>query len=113
MTPVDIVHDTKARTLSVTWQDERVSVLPVDYLRGWCPCAECQGHSNTIRYRPPSDALTIEDIWEVGAYAVGIRFSDGHDKGIYQWRWLRAIRPDAAPSGLKRGRFVGGRYEPA
>jgi DUF971 family protein len=29
----------------------------------------------------------------VGNYAIRIRFSDGHDTGIYSWAYLREIDP--------------------
>jgi len=29
----------------------------------------------------------------VGNYALRIRFSDGHDTGIYSWRYLRSLDP--------------------
>ena len=32
----------------------------------------------------------------VGNYAVRIRFSDGHDTGLYSWDYLRRIDPDHA-----------------
>ena len=35
--------------------------------------------------------LTALDAELVGRYAIRIRFSDGHDTGIYSWRYLREI----------------------
>lgn len=32
----------------------------------------------------------------VGNYALRIRFSDGHDTGIYSWQYLREIDPSRA-----------------
>lgn len=97
----------------ITWADDTVSVYPVAYLRAWCPCAECQGHSGVTRYREVDgiDGASLE-MWEVGAYALGLRFSDRHDKGIFRWDYLRALAPERPPAGLKRGRFVAGRYTP-
>lgn len=112
MRPVDIAHITAEGTLAVTWEDETVSVFPLAYLRAWCPCAECQGHGNVIAYRPVAGLPDAPvSLWEVGAYALGIRFADGHDKGIFRWDWLLKIAPERPPHGLKRGRFVAGVYE--
>ena len=108
--PIDIVHHTNTRSLVITWEDSSRSEYTASYLRGWCPCAECQGHSNLVRYHPTSDNVSIAEMWEVGAYAVGLKFSDGHDKGIFRWTWLRDIRHEAAPEGPKTGRFVAGLY---
>ena len=41
----------------------------------------------------------------------GLRFTDGHDSGIYTWSWLRRIALETPPLGEKRGRFVAGRFE--
>jgi len=108
--PVDIVHRTQDHTLVITWEDSSTSEYPVAYLRGWCPCAECQGHSNIIKYRPAPRDTSLIEVWEVGAYAIGLRFSDGHDKGIFRWTWLRDIRHEAVPTGPKTSRFVAGHY---
>lgn len=35
--------------------------------------------------------LTAVDAELVGRYAIRIRFSDGHDTGIYSWRYLRQL----------------------
>jgi len=108
--PVDIAHASLRNLLIVTWEDGLVSELPVRYLRGWCPCAQCQGHGIEIRYVEPAADVSIEDLFEMGAYALGIRFSDGHDSGIYSWSWLRRIAPETAPCGIKRGFFRGDTY---
>jgi DUF971 family protein len=38
----------------------------------------------------------------VGNYALRIRFSDGHDTGIYTWSYLREIDPGHAESSAPR-----------
>jgi DUF971 family protein len=40
----------------------------------------------------PSD-LTQSDLRFVGNYAVALRFSDGHDTGIFPFRYLREQDP--------------------
>lgn len=110
--PVDIAHSGKRNALLVTWDDGATDELPVPYLRGWCPCAACQGHGSAAAYHEPPDGIRIQGMGEVGAYALGIRFSDGHDSGIYSWDWLQKISPRAEPTGLKHGAFVSGVYRP-
>lgn len=45
-----------------------------------------------------SGPLEAESIEFVGNYAIRIRFSDGHDTGIYSWEYLREIEPkDQSP----------------
>jgi DUF971 family protein len=36
-----------------------------------------------------SDALMIADVSIVGRYALNFRWSDGHETGIYSFRYLR------------------------
>jgi DUF971 family protein len=38
-----------------------------------------------------SDELRIENVELVGRYALTFRWSDGHDTGIYSFRYLREI----------------------
>jgi DUF971 family protein len=108
--PVDVVHSRSGRTLSITWDDGVVSTLPIHYVRGWCPCAACQGHGPDVRFREHDPALDLELMAEAGAYALHLRFSDGHDSGIFAWTWLRRIAPETPPIGLKRGVFRGGHF---
>ena len=108
--PVDIAHAPTQNRLTVTWDDGVVSVLPLPYLRGWCPCAGCQGHSGHVRYQEPPEPMAAEEIHEMGAYAIAIRFSDGHDSGIFTWDWLRRLAPESPPTGYKRGTFADGKF---
>lgn len=112
MKPVDIAHSRKRNAVIVTWESGVESTFGVPYLRGWCPCAACQGHGNTTTFSAEYDSVTVESLHEIGAYALGIRFSDGHDAGIFTWEWLHSISEEAPPKGLKRGSFTGGHYSP-
>ena len=40
-----------------------------------------------------SPATRIENIKAVGSYALTIVWQDGHDYGIYNWHYLRALCP--------------------
>ena len=110
--PVDIAHAPAENTLTVTWDDGLSDALPVPYLRAWCPCAGCQGHSGAVRKQTVEESIGAVEIHEMGAYAIAIRFSDGHDTGIYTWDWLRRIGPHGPPGGYKAGGFVGGKFVP-
>src|SRR5258706_16135328 len=88
------------RRLRLTWTDGHVAEYDYDYLRGWCPCAGCQGHSGfKIRYLPPAKPVTAESIKPVGNYAISIGFSDGHGTGIYRYEFLREICPCGGHGG--------------
>ena len=101
---LDLVKD---RALTVTWSDGRVSIYPVGYLRRMSPSAEMNVLREEMAKNPltvlPASAgggaqggpLTAESAELVGNYAVRLRFSDGHDTGIFSWRYLREIDPGA------------------
>jgi DUF971 family protein len=91
------------RGLTVRWSDGRESFFPVAYLRRMSPSAESRElrkslAANPLTVLPAAPAgdqpLTAEDLELVGHYAVRIRFSDGHDTGLYTWAYLREIDPD-------------------
>ena len=80
------------RLVKLTWSDGHKAEYGFDTLRGWCPCAGCQGHSNLkIVFHPPPRPVTVESIQPVGNYAISIAFSDGHGTGIYRYDFLRDL----------------------
>jgi DUF971 family protein len=82
------------RRLRLTWSDGHVREYDYDYLRGYCPCAVCQGHAATeIRFHPPEAPVTLTRIEAVGNYGLSLVFSDGHGTGIYRFDFLREIDP--------------------
>jgi ATP-binding protein involved in chromosome partitioning len=80
------------RELAISWRDGRESVYDVRALRLACACASCvdewTGEGCLQPAAVPLDVhpVTIEP---VGRYAIQIRWSDGHDSGIYSFRRLR------------------------
>lgn len=95
---------TAERRVRLTWSDGHTAEYDDDYLRGWCPCAGCQGHSFLkIRFQPPAHPVTVETIKAVGNYAISIAFSDGHGTGIYRFDFLREICPCERCGGVPAG----------
>ena len=88
-----------ATTLEIDWADGHTSCYTNELLRGYCPCAGCQGHSGAIEFRPGSNSV-LEDIEEVGNYGLCFTWGDGHKSGIYSYRYLRelCICDQCAPS---------------
>jgi len=78
--------------LRITWADERVCNYTAAELRRACPCAQCVNEWTGQRVLKPdmiSNELTIADLNLVGRYALNFRWSDGHETGIYSFRYLR------------------------
>ncbi len=87
------------RELSIVWSDGVESVYPVRELRLDCGCAQCvdewTGEGRLDPASVPEDVHPV-NIQSVGRYAIQIRWSDGHETGIYPFRRLRELCPDPA-----------------
>lgn len=98
--PTEVRRLPEGRRLRITWDDGRVVDYPYDYLRGYCPCAGCQGHAGgEVELKPPDSPVELTAIQAVGNYALSFAWSDGHSTGIYRFDFLWKIRPPAAPDG--------------
>lgn len=90
--------------LRIAWAAEGHEALyPARELRLACRCAACV---EEMSGRPLLDPATVpadvrpESVALVGAYGLRIRWSDGHDTGIYTFEQLRAACPcDACRAG--------------
>lgn len=91
-TPIDIDVLNERKLLHVRWADGRDSEIPISRLRGYCPCAECQGHGTQIRWID-NRAASILDAQLVGQYAINFQFSDGHHTGLFRFEHLRKLDP--------------------
>ena|SRR5665213_977139 len=88
---------TTSRVLQVTFADGEVFELPFEYLRVHSPSAEVKGHG------PGQEVLVtgksgvgIRAIEPVGQYAVKLVFDDGHDTGLFTWKYLYELGRDYA-----------------
>ncbi|MEM8885039.1 MAG: DUF971 domain-containing protein [Planctomycetota bacterium] len=91
--PTDIRQDGED-VLAIAWNDGTESHYKVFDLRAQCPCANCVDELTGIRTLDPGTLdpkVKPLDLVSVGNYAVKIRWSDGHDTGIYSWDRLRRI----------------------
>ncbi len=94
----------KDAALTITWEDGRVSVYPIGYLRKLSPSADMrelrelqQRNPLTVlpsKFTDHEGPLTAVDAELLGNYAIKITFSDGHNTGIYSWQYLREIDPE-------------------
>lgn len=92
--PEEIELKSAKQTLIVRWSDEHESFYTLRYLRGFCPCAECQGHEiGDWNFIASPDTIGIDSMEPVGNYALSIQFNDSHNTGIYSWEILRELCP--------------------
>jgi DUF971 family protein len=81
-------------TVSITFGDDRKCRYRAADLRRACPCAQCVNEWTGERVLKPesiSEKLAIQDLSIVGRYALNFRWSDGHETGIYSFRYLREL----------------------
>jgi DUF971 family protein len=89
--PVELRYRREHRELLVRYEDGEFA-LGAEFLRVNSPSAEVQGHGGEGGTLPRhKEDVTVTAIEPVGNYAVKIRFSDGHDSGLYSWDWLRTL----------------------
>ena len=81
-----------SRVLEVRFDDGSTHALPFEYLRVNSPSAEVQGHSPSERVLVVGKSqVQIRRIEPVGQYAVRLVFDDGHDSGLYTWKYLHEL----------------------
>lgn len=110
-----------SRVLAVSFADGGRFELPFEYLRVYSPSAEVKGHGpgQEVLVRGKQN-VGIAAVEPVGQYAVKLVFDDGHDTGLYTWKYLHelgseyranwarylercACEPAAAPAAQLRG----------
>ena len=84
------------REIVVTWAANHVSTYPARMLRLACQCATCKDEFTGRALLDPGavpEDIRAEAVSLVGNYAIKIRWSDGHDTGIYTYEYLLTICP--------------------
>jgi DUF971 family protein len=88
-TPVEIKLRKTSRLLAVRFDDGKSFDLPFEYLRVYSPSAEVTGHSaGQGVLQTGKENVQIAKIEPIGHYAVRLVFDDGHDTGLYTWKYL-------------------------
>ncbi len=88
--PTRILHDEQAGVVKIEWSDGRETSYTVSGLRGWCPCAQCQGHGGETSF-VPVDNPELVACEGVGRYALRFSWADGHSTGMYSYSYLLEI----------------------
>jgi DUF971 family protein len=90
--PTEIRLRTKSRLLQVRFNETEEYELPFEYLRVNSPSAEVQGHGPGQKVIVTGkENVGISAVEPVGHYAVKLVFDDGHDSGLYTWKYLREL----------------------
>jgi DUF971 family protein len=89
----------RERGMTLSWNDGSAAFVSTAVLRRESPSADARElraemSRNPFTVLPASTAegpLRIDAVEPVGHYALRIRFSDGHDTGIYTWKYLHTL----------------------
>ncbi len=77
--------------VELRWADGSTTRFEARTLRGLCPCARCVNEMTGVRMHDPATVpidLVQTEVKLVGNYGLALRFSDGHDTGIYPFAFL-------------------------
>ena len=85
------------KVLEVNFDDGHEAKLPAEYLRVESPSAEVQGHAPDQKVLVAGKRdVNISQVEPIGNYAIRIRFTDGHDTGIFTWAYLHELSAEYA-----------------
>jgi DUF971 family protein len=87
--PTEIQLHRKSRVLEIAYDDGARFLLPCEYLRVYSPSAEVRGHSpDEAVLQVGKEAVNIDNLEQIGSYALKIFFDDGHKSGLFDWQYL-------------------------
>lgn len=97
VTPKDLKVKIAEQRLVIEWKDGKLSEFSLAQLRSVCPCATCrtereQQASNPLRIlKADPTGVRVTNARLVGSYAIQFDYSDGHNTGIFDFRFLRSL----------------------
>ena len=95
--PLELRLRRASRMLEIVFADGARHALSFEFLRVHSPSAEVQGHGlGQETLVTGKQDVGIRAIEPVGAYAVRLVFDDGHDSGLYSWKYLRELADERA-----------------
>lgn len=107
--PRNITANRPALEMTIEWGDGHKSIYPFSLLRAACPCAQCRGGHENMSSEPDPDVFLVQledspatrlaNVKATGTYGITLVWEDGHDYGIYNWHYLRALCPCPACRG--------------
>jgi DUF971 family protein len=100
---IGIKADRPALQMTIAWADGHQSDYPFSLLRAACPCAQCRGGHENMKTEPDDEIFQfafsdkpetrVTTVKPTGSYGITIVWEDGHDYGIFNWHYLRALCP--------------------
>ena len=88
-TPTEIRLQKKSRQVVIAFDNGDRFELSFEYLRVNSPSAEVKGHGPGQEVlQTGKENVQVMAIEPVGHYAVRLVFDDGHDTGLFTWKYL-------------------------
>ena len=94
--PFDIKVRKQTRCLELSYKstndESEIFQLSFEMLRVYSPSAEVRGHgvgNEVLQYGKKN--VSLLNIEPSGNYALKLIFDDGHDSGLYDWKYLRHL----------------------
>ena len=95
--PIEIKLSKDKTLLTLSYESDYRCEMTAEFLRVNSPSAEVQGHHPSQAVLQTGKRLVkINNIEQVGHYAIKIFFDDGHDSGLYSWDYLYVIGKNQA-----------------
>ncbi|NRF71985.1 DUF971 domain-containing protein [Aquincola sp. S2] len=91
----------RSGALALGWADLGEQLLSGPRLRAACRCAGCEQGRRHGQPPQPDAAVRLERIDPVGEFGLQLHFSDGHERGLFPWAYLRELALETG-NGIER-----------
>jgi DUF971 family protein len=92
--PLQIIEESDSE-FTIKWSDDSETRYAAPRLRRACPCATCINEwtgEKILKDENISEDISFTHVSIVGRYALNFHFSDGHNTGIFSFKYLRDLR---------------------
>ncbi|WP_395704109.1 gamma-butyrobetaine hydroxylase-like domain-containing protein [Aquabacterium sp.] len=91
MLPQQVILHEVSGHLTLAWADLGRRRLGGPQLRAACRCAGCEHARRRGRLAAPQDDTRLAGLQPIGEFGLQLQFSDGHERGIFPWAYLREL----------------------
>ncbi|MEC9415784.1 MAG: DUF971 domain-containing protein [Pseudomonadota bacterium] len=90
--PIEIKLRKKSKLLSAHYTNNKILEFSFEFLRVHSPSAEVKKHNSEEGVlQTNKQNVLIKSVKPVGNYGIKLVFDDGHDTGIFTWRYLKKL----------------------
>ncbi len=89
--PLSIENAVRDQCMILQWDARDAQRIGYQQLRAACPCAKCRAGRMQGRIALVDAGVQLVGMQDM-VYGLQLVFSDGHDRGIYPWAYLRELK---------------------